>query len=142
MQAKFRKGFTLIEILIVVIILGILAAIVIPQFTSASEDAKVSTVRSNVQSIQAQIEMYRFQTADTPALTEVNIWTQLGTRVVVDGKTVGPWITNPAVNPFTNLTLVVAGVNPTSADGWAYDATLGRFYGFARINNSAVRFPQ
>ena len=35
-----KTGFTLVEILIVVIILGILAAIVIPQFTSASESAK------------------------------------------------------------------------------------------------------
>jgi len=39
------RGFTLVEILIVVIILGILAAIVIPQFSSASNDAR----RSNVQ---------------------------------------------------------------------------------------------
>ncbi|MHC4286068.1 MAG: type IV pilin protein [Planctomycetota bacterium] len=39
---KAEKGFTLVEILIVVVILGILAAIVIPQFTSASVDAKES----------------------------------------------------------------------------------------------------
>ncbi|MEO1279645.1 MAG: prepilin-type N-terminal cleavage/methylation domain-containing protein, partial [Planctomycetota bacterium] len=37
MRAQVRKAFTLVEILIVVVILGILAAIVIPQFTSASE---------------------------------------------------------------------------------------------------------
>ena len=43
MRAQVRKAFTLVEILIVVVILGILAAIVIPQFTSASEDAQVSS---------------------------------------------------------------------------------------------------
>ena len=42
---KSRKGFTLVEILIVVIILGILAAIVIPQFTNASEDARKSNMQ-------------------------------------------------------------------------------------------------
>jgi prepilin-type N-terminal cleavage/methylation domain-containing protein len=44
MSRTNRKGFTLIEILIVVIILGILAAIVIPQFTNASKEAKQSSL--------------------------------------------------------------------------------------------------
>ena len=43
-----KSGFTLIEILIVVIILGILAAIVIPQFSNASNDARKSSLASTV----------------------------------------------------------------------------------------------
>src|SRR5690606_21145974 len=46
-----RKGFTLVEILIVVVILGILAAIVIPQFTNASESAQFSSTVSQLQTI-------------------------------------------------------------------------------------------
>ena len=42
-----NKGFTLVEILIVVVILGILAAIVIPQFTDASTQSKVSSCQSS-----------------------------------------------------------------------------------------------
>ena len=38
-QNIIRRGFTLIEILIVVVILGILAAVVVPQFTNAADDA-------------------------------------------------------------------------------------------------------
>ena len=54
-----RRGFTLIEILIVVVILGILAAIVVPQFTNASQEATASSIRSQLQTLRGQIELYR-----------------------------------------------------------------------------------
>src|SRR5947208_1835614 len=54
-----RTGFTLVEILIVVVILGILAAIVIPQFTNASQDAQRGNIQTQLQSIRNQIELYR-----------------------------------------------------------------------------------
>ena len=59
MVNQVRKAFTLIEILIVVIILGILAAIVVPQFTSATEEAQISNMQSTLQTIRNQIELYR-----------------------------------------------------------------------------------
>src|SRR5204862_2599192 len=59
-----KTGFTLVEILIVVIILGILAAIVIPQFTSASQDARKNSLVSQLQTIKAQLELSRLQHLD------------------------------------------------------------------------------
>jgi general secretion pathway protein G len=59
-----KKGFTLVEILIVVIILGILAAIVIPQFTNASEDARKSSLTSQLQTVRTQVELYKLQHRD------------------------------------------------------------------------------
>ena len=59
-----RKGFTLVEILIVVIILGILAAIVIPQFTEASNDARESALKSDLQTLRSQLELYKVQHHD------------------------------------------------------------------------------
>ncbi len=56
-----NKAFTLVEILIVVIILGILAAIVIPQFTEASNDARTSALQSDLQTIRSQRELYKVQ---------------------------------------------------------------------------------
>ncbi|MDX2114401.1 MAG: prepilin-type N-terminal cleavage/methylation domain-containing protein, partial [Planctomycetota bacterium] len=58
-----RSGFTLVEILIVVVILGILAAIVIPQFTSASQEAIKGALQSQLQTISSQVELYRVRNA-------------------------------------------------------------------------------
>jgi len=59
-----QSGFTLVEILIVVVILGILAAIVIPQFTEASTEAKTSSLCTDLQSVRSQIELYKIQHND------------------------------------------------------------------------------
>ncbi len=61
LSRRVRHGFTLIEILIVVVILGILAAIVIPQFTDAAGEASRSNLQSQLQTIRSQIELYNVQ---------------------------------------------------------------------------------
>ena len=54
-----RTGFTLVEILIVVVILGILAVIAIPQFSDAAENARSVAMRSQLVSMRGQIEVWR-----------------------------------------------------------------------------------
>ena len=63
MRTRRVSGFTLVEILIVVVILGILAAIVIPQFTSASQEAIKGALSSQLQTISSQVELYRVRNA-------------------------------------------------------------------------------
>ncbi|MBL8746556.1 MAG: type II secretion system protein [Phycisphaerae bacterium] len=63
MRNRRTSGFTLVEILIVVVILGILAAIVIPQFTSASQEAIKGALQSQLQTISSQVELYRVRNA-------------------------------------------------------------------------------
>ena len=53
------KGFTLVEILIVVVILGILASIVVPQFVSATTEATKTHIQRNLQEISNQVEVYK-----------------------------------------------------------------------------------
>lgn len=56
-----HRGFTLVELLIVVIILAILAAIVVPQFTASTSDAREAAVDSTLQNMRSAIDLYRQQ---------------------------------------------------------------------------------
>ena len=134
-MAKRQSAFTLIEILIVVIILGILAAIVIPQFTNASEDAKLSSVQSTVQSIRSQVELYKLQHGDAiPPITGtggIDFWTALtGTSVGPDGKTYGPYLQAVPVNPFNNNSLLTNTTATSTVNGWA--VINSKFYGLGK----------
>lgn len=61
MIKQMQKGFTLVELLIVVIILAILAAIVVPQFASSTDDAKVSSLDSTLAAMRSSIALYKQQ---------------------------------------------------------------------------------
>ena len=125
---KSKKGFTLVEILIVVVILGILAAIVIPQFTNASESAKASSLVSQLQTIRSQLELYQVQhNGNYPDI--VTNWNQMIQTTDVAGATTGtdygPYLQQAPKNAFTNSNNAVAAAPGTTADGRIYSSTTG-----------------
>ena len=116
---KARRAFTLIEILIVVVILGILAAIVIPQFTDASEDASISSVKSQLQTIRSQIELFRVQNGGTLPDFATNGWDELVN---------GDYLQQAPKNPFfsvnaESIDITTTAPAATTASGWYWDGT-------------------
>lgn len=133
---KAKKGFTLVEILIVVVILGILAAIVIPQFTGASTEAKESSLVSNIQTVRSQVELFKIQHNDilpgeilnadgsiTPATAAsfVNAMClktdQYGNVGVAAENRFGPYMKKIPNNPFSNAPDTVITVADLSEAG-------------------------
>lgn len=143
-----RSAFTLVEILIVVVILAILAAAVIPQFTDSTQDAKDSTSIFNLQTFRSQIAVYKAQHGGQPpnGATAALITDQFTKKTNVDGTTtgtptLGPYLQaiphNPKVlDPAKQNLLKVVTSDPTADDanyGWIYNSTNGNIFSAADI---------
>jgi general secretion pathway protein G len=115
MRTQVKRAFTLIEILIVVVILGILAAIVIPQFTDASQQANNSSLKSQLQTIRAQIELFRVKNnGSDPTSLAAGAWTDL----VTPGGGQMPYLHNAPVNPLNQSSTVAAAA--AAGVGWTW----------------------
>jgi general secretion pathway protein G len=149
MTCKSRRGgFTLIEVLIVVVIMAVLAATIIPQFSTSTKDARESSLKFNLQSLRTQIELYKVQhnstvpdgTNNLKQLTSASDVTgALSTTGLVDAThPYGPYVQNALpVQPFSGLNTVkldtgAAGTLPTATagvgGGWIYRATTGEIW--------------
>jgi general secretion pathway protein G len=149
---KRSSGFTLVEILIVVIILGILAAIVIPQFTNASQDARKNSLTSQLQTLRSQVELYKLQhldqnptglatAGDTAAATA---WAEMLVKTNADQTTTGtpqfgpylqtePFNTlNGSADVFVRVTdVTLGGASGTTTSGWVFNSANGKMWATA-----------
>jgi prepilin-type N-terminal cleavage/methylation domain-containing protein len=129
-----RKGFTLIELIAVIVVLAILAGVALPKYFDYSAQAKVSACKGALGGVRSGIANFYANasiggTAAYPTLVQVT--------------TLGTVMQEPLPeNPYNNSALVrdadgtwVAGATPVSgAQGWAYDETNGKFW----ANSSTV----
>ena len=83
LQRRAQGGFTLIEIMVVVVILGILAALVVPQVMSRPEQAKVTVAKGDIKAIAAALDMYKLDNFAYPS-------TQQGLDALVKRPTGNP----------------------------------------------------
>ena len=146
-----NKAFTLVELIIVVAILGIMAAIVIPSFQGNVAQAKESASKTNLGTMRAQIELYKIHHNGIPpgysnggAADEATLVYQFTATSTVAGaisvSTVpadpflyGPYVKKIPKNPYNNLSniadVALATAFSAAADGtssgWLYKRETG-----------------
>jgi len=125
-----RRGFTLVEILIVVVILGILAAIVVPNFVNARDEAAAGTTYSELEKLRRAVDVYMARNANQfPEITAGDgTWGGL-----VDGT--GQYLKSPPYNPYVggaNARTIALNATPDAAyqttHGWVFDAASGTLW--------------
>ena len=136
---NIKSGITVIEIVVLVVVFSVLASIIVPQFTLASSEAKLTELVSTLQKIRSQIELYRIQhnnllpgqVISGGDIIEDNFVTALTTQGT-DGC--GPYLEEIPVNVFNDLNTVTfvnaaaAVAEGTENTGWWLNAATGEFY--------------
>ena len=121
--AKRSRGFTLIELMVVVVILGILAATIIPQFIGTTYDAKVGVAKAHISELENAIEKFNINMDRYPTAEE-------GLKVLVERPSTdasswrGPYINQLRNDPWKNpYQYRVPGThNPSRFDLWSRGA--------------------
>jgi prepilin-type N-terminal cleavage/methylation domain-containing protein len=145
-----KKAFTLVEILIVVVILGIIAAIVIPRFSNASATARASMLGDDLRVIRMQVEIFKAQhlgvapgypgcdlrqgPTEQGFIDYMTGVSDSGGKMNPTGQKFGPYLrevpTNP-VNGKSSILMIADGAAfPTASDdqfGWVYQPSTENF---------------
>ena len=126
-QQTGNAGFTLVEILIVVVILGILAAIIVPSFASVRDQASVGTTQSELEKVRRAVEVYQVRNENTlPNVTAGDgTW---GLLIAGNGEYLKGAPVNPYVGGANQQTIVIANSPDTTFQtdhAWVYDNTTG-----------------
>ena len=126
-QTRKNSAFTLIEIMVVVIILGILAATIIPQFMGTTQDAKISAAKSQVAELESAVERFYVHMDRYPTPEEglkVLVDPPAGTETGTESKWRGPYIKQLRNDPWGNpYQYAFPGTHhPTSFDIWSRGA--------------------
>ncbi len=132
-SANARTRISWIEVAIVTVVLAVLAALVVPQFSQAGVDPREKEVRAAVQIVQGQIELYKAQHENHyPSLARFCEQMTLSSNnrgitgtTDANGFDCGPYLRRIPANPYSGTSDV--GDRAGGPNAWLYDETTGRF---------------
>jgi prepilin-type N-terminal cleavage/methylation domain-containing protein len=155
-SCRRRDAFTLVELLIAVVILGILATLVIPMFLDAGEDTRLATLTSDLAIVRQAMQIYQLQHPDggtsgtsgtggtgggghieaaeaeeapMEAMAEAEVELEGQVHSGGQGSFLLPYLNAIPINPFNNKKNIRRDGDPAGAGthGWHIDSTTGRF---------------
>jgi len=123
---KTQSGFTIVELLIVIVVIGILAAIVIVAFNGVQSRANATSAKSNATTILKKIEAYNSLKSTYP-VTATQMNTEEESKLTGSGISIGAVTTN---NGKTHVEVQACGITGTAPNQSAAGARV-RFWDFA-----------
>lgn len=139
-QKKAKKGFTLIELMIVVAIIGILAAIAIPRFAQMLEKSREGATKGNLGSMKSAASIYY---GDVEGVWPTTLNSQSGYSfskyldVIYPVKVTGAFVPGSPSPVGSVVQVVASGTVPTTgSSGWMYDSSGGSIYVNSTVDDS------
>lgn len=120
--AKRCRAFTLVELLIVIVVLAVLAAIVIPKFGDSSTRSRESSLRANLQVVRNAVELFKTDTGAYPAaITDLAVTTAPtsgkdtagNTKAITATDYHGPYVPAVPNDPIANAAFTYSVASPT-----------------------------
>lgn len=114
---KRNQGFTIVELLIVIVVIGILALLVITTYSGIQAKARNSKRQTDIQSLQTQLEAFFSQNGYYPSLTDMNSQTWLGDKM----KSLDQNALIDPSNPSSPPSKILLAAPDTTKHQYAYD---------------------
>jgi general secretion pathway protein G len=126
---SIRRAFTLIELVVVVLILGILAAVALPKFVGQSDDAKKNGALQSLSVLRTAIDTYRVNNTSYPTALNLNQPGVNGIMQYLRTPTFpAPGIGANAKDNTIGTTTDSPPLAPSGTNGWLYNATTGEIW--------------